>query len=151
MSDNTTQRHSELRDLMEQALSTCIALQNYSDENFNVFLSEDDAEIAEVINNREKMIETLISIEYRTDMILDEVDDYEYGEALPADVDDIRQSVRRILNEISGKDMEIMKLISGRMQMYKIETLKARNKKNLSAYMRSTFSDEPGDSIDFSK
>jgi hypothetical protein len=37
------------------------------------------------------------------------------------------------------------------MQKYKTETLKARNKKNLSAYMRTAFSDEPGDSVDFIK
>ncbi len=83
--------------------------------NFQVFLSEDDAKIAEIINNREKMIETLVGIEYRTDLILDEVDEYESGEALPPDVDELRQSVRTILSDISVKDMEIMKLISGRI------------------------------------
>jgi hypothetical protein len=47
--------------------------------------------------------------------------------------------------------MEAMKIISSRMQLYKIETLKARNKMNLSAYMKTAFSKEPGDSVDLTK
>lgn len=144
-------KHVELRSLMDQALETCVLLQNYSDENFDVFVSDDDAKITEVINNREKIIEILIGIEYKTDIILDEVDEYGYGQSLPQDVDDIRASVRAVLSDISVKDMEIMKRVSSRMQLYKIETLKARNKRNLSAYMRTAFSDEPGDSVDFMK
>jgi hypothetical protein len=150
MSGNSS-KQIELRALMEQALATCVELQKYSDDHFEVFLSGDDAKITEVIDNREKMIETLIGIEYKTDIILDDVEEYDYGEALPPDVDELREAVRTVLCDVSAKDMEIMKIISGRMQMYKIETLKARNKKNLSAYMRTTFSDEPGDSVDFVK
>jgi hypothetical protein len=133
---------------MEEALKACIMLQNYSDENFEVFLEGDDDQIVEIINNRERFIESLVNLEYKIDIILDEVDDYGSGETLPTDVDEIRRSIRSVLSEISVKDMEIMKLISGKMQMYKIETLKARNKKSLSAYMRSSQIEEPGDSID---
>jgi hypothetical protein len=149
--NGNTSKHAELLALMDQALETCFALQKYSEVNFDVFLSEDDAGITEVINNREKMIETLIGIEYKTDIILDEEEEYDYGESLPPEVDAVRQAVRTVLNGISAKDMEIMKIIGGRMQMYKIETLKARNKKNLSAYMKTAFSNEPGDSVDFTK
>ncbi len=142
-------KHAELRDLMGQALDTCVLLQDYSENNFDVFLSDDDAKITEVINNREKLIEKLISIEYKTDIILDEVEEYDFGQSLPQDVDEIRETIRKVLGDVSVKDLEIMKLISSRMQMYKIETLKARNKKSLSAYMKTAFSDEPGDSVDF--
>lgn len=144
-------KHRDLRTLMDQALQTCVALQNYSDACFDTFLSEDDAKITEIINNREKLIEKLIGIEYKTGILLDELDARDNTKSLPADVDEIRRSVRAILNEVSVKDMEMMKLIGSKMQKYKVETLKARNKKNLSAYMRTAFSDEPGDSIDFLK
>ena len=97
------------------------------------------------------MIEALIDIEYRTDAILNEVKEYDSGKTLPPDIDDIRKSIRSILSEITKRDIEIMKLVAGKMQKYKTETLKARNKKNLSAYMRTAFSDEPGDSVDFIK
>ncbi|NLT13238.1 MAG: hypothetical protein GXY05_02740 [Clostridiales bacterium] len=141
----------ELRILMDQALQTSVALQNYTNENFDSFFGEDDEKINELINSREKMIETLIGIEYRIDSILNEAKEYDFGTSLPADIDDIRRSVRKTLDEVSARDMEIMKLIAGKMQKYKTETLKARNKKNLSAYMRTAFSDETGDSVDFKK
>jgi hypothetical protein len=144
-------KHNELHTLMDQALQISVALQKYSDESFGTFLSEDDEKIAEVISNREKMIETLVGIEYKTDIILDESEEYDYGKALPPDIEKIRRSVRAVLNDVSVKDMEIMKLIGSKMQKYKTETLKARNKKSLSAYMKTAFSDEPGDSIDLKK
>lgn len=149
--NGTHTKHCELRALMTQALETCIQLQAYTNDNFNIFLSDDDVKITEVIGTREKIVETLIGIEYKIDIILDEVDAYGYGSSLPQDVDEIRQSVRAVLSDVSARDMEIMKSISSRMQMYKIETLKARNKKSLSAYMRTTFSNEAGDSVDYSK
>jgi hypothetical protein len=141
----------QLRTLIDQALQTCVALQNYTNENFDSFFREDDEKINEIIANREKMIEALIDIEYKTDAILNEAKEYDSCKSLPPDIDNIRRSVRTILSEISMKDMEIMKLIAGKMQKYKTETLKARNKKSLSAYMRTAFSDEPGDSFDFKK
>ncbi len=149
--NNLSSKHAELRTLMDQALDVCMILQNYTEENFDAFLSDDDARITEIISTREKMIETLIGIEYKADTIFEEEDEYCYGEALPNDIDEIRQSVRTVLGDISAKDMEIMTIISSKMQLYKIETLKARNKKSLSAYIKTTFSIEPGDSIDFSK
>lgn len=148
---NNSSKHDELRALMDQALETCVLLQEYTDENFDVFLSDDDAKIGDVIDNREKLIQALISIEYKTDIILDEVDDYRNGEALPYDVDALRRSVRAVLVDVSLKDMDIMKRISSRMQIYKTQTLRARNQKNLSTYMRTAFSTEPGDGVDFTK
>jgi hypothetical protein len=144
-------RREELRTLMEEALKSCIMLQKYSEKNFGAFLGDDDDRIVEIINNRERFIESLVNLEYKIDIILDEVDEYGSGESLPPDVDEIRRSIRTVLSEISDKDMEIMTLISGKMQMYKVETLKARNKKSLSAYMRPAQIGEPGDSVDFSK
>lgn len=150
MSGNSS-KDRDLRALMEQALQTSVALQEYTDESFNTFLGDDDEKINEVISNREKLIETLIGIEYKTDIILNEAEEYDFGESLPADVEEIRRSVRTVLNEISARDIKIMQLIAGKMQMYKNETLKARNRKSLSAYMRTAFSDETGDSIDFKR
>lgn len=144
-------KHDEMRSLMEEAYRQCVKLQNYSDENFQVFLSDNDDAMIDVINSREKIIESLINIEYQIDMILEEVDEYGLGGSLPPDIDEIRSSIRTVLSSVSGKDMEMMKIISGRMQMYKIETLKARNKKNLSAYMRTVFVEPPGESVDFSE
>ena len=75
------------------------------------------------------------------------MDEYGSGESLPPDVDEIRGSIRTVLGDISAKDMEIMKIISGRMQLY--ETLKARNKKNISAYMRTAIISSPARALIF--
>lgn len=144
-------RRDELRALMEEALQECIRLQTFSEENFDVFMGDDDARILEVINKRECFIESLVSLEYRIDGILNDVEEYGYGESLPPEADEIRQAIRKVLGQISARDMEIMKLISGRMQRYKTETLKARNKKSLTAYMSSAQAPAPGDSVDYVK
>lgn len=150
MSSNSP-KHTELRGLMGQALEASVLLQKYTDENFDVFFSDDDARINNVIDNRDRFIQALISIEAQTDAIFAEAAEYACGKALPNDVDEMRRSIRAVLSEISLKDIEIMKRISSRMQLYKTQTLKARNQKNISAYMRAAFSKEPGDSVDFTK
>lgn len=144
-------RYTELLSLMQEALETCVSLQNYSDENLEVFLGDGDTNILKAVDDREKIIDKLINIEYKVDTLLDQEASYKGGKALPQDVDTIRRSVRTVLSEIAAKDMYIMTVISSKMQAYKIETLKARNKKSLSAYMKSALTDELGDSFDFSK
>lgn len=140
----------QLLSLMNEAFETCVRLQNYSDENYEVFQSDDDEKIFEVISNREKIIESLVVTEYKIDALLDDSEKYEYGASLLTEVDKIRLSIRTVLDNITVNDMEIMKVISGRMHVYKIETLKARNIKNLSAYMGTSEANERGDSIDIS-
>lgn len=144
-------QHVELCTLMDQALETCIKLQGYTAENFDVFRGDDDAKIAEVIDYREKLVEALTNIEYKADLIMNDNRTYNSEESIPQDVEERRRSVRAVLRDVLQKDMEIMKIISRRMQIYKVETLRARNKKNISAYMRTSFSTEPGDSVDFKK
>lgn len=144
-------QHTQLLALMSEALGTCILLRDFTVERYKIFLSDDDNDILDTVSKREQIVEKLISLEYQIDVILDEVAEYDNGRSLPDDVDDIRQSIRTILNEVSKKDLDLMNLISRRMQKYKDETLKARNKKNLSAYMKNAFMKQPGDSVDYSK
>jgi hypothetical protein len=141
-------RRGELRALMEETLRVCIRLRTFSEDNFDVFLCDDDARILAVINKRESFIESLISLEYRIDGILNDVEEYGYGETLPPEADEIRQSIRSVLDEISARDIEIMKLIGGKMQRYRTETLKARNKKSLAAYLSAAQGPSLGDSVD---
>lgn len=143
--------HSQLRALMTEALETCQKLRNYTDDHFNVFLGDNDQKILDTIDEREHIIDRLMSIENQIDLILDEVREYAKGNALPADIDEIRHSARIVLGDIKAKDMEIMKIISSKMQTLKTETLKVRNKKKLSAYMKASFAEDLGDSVNLSK
>lgn len=146
-----TDRHSTLRRLLRDAFDTCVLLKNYTDEHFSCLCEEDDEEIIEVIENREIIIEKLMDIEHQIDVLLDEAGTADSGLSLPNDIEELQLTIRKMLSEISARDLEFMTIISSKMQEYRNETLKARNKKSLTAYMNAAFVDEPGDSIDFSK
>ena len=145
-------RGSELRSLMAEALRLSAQLQDYTDVNSDVFLSDDDDKILEVLENREKYIESLADLEVRIDTVVDNEDGHDPCAVPLSDVQDLRRSVRSVLADVAAKDMKVMKLISSRMQIYRDETLKARSKQNLTAYMRSgSYSKDAGFSIDISK
>jgi hypothetical protein len=145
------QKHDQLLSLMQEALDTCTLLRVFSEENFQVYLDDDDDKIIEIINERDKIIDSLIHLEYKIDLMLEEMDEYEYGEALPCDIEELRQSSRSALDSVSQKDMEAMQLVSGKMQKYKDKTLKARSMKKISAYKRAAFCLPLGNNIDYKK
>lgn len=135
MTDST---HSDLMRLMHQAYELCRQLQQCYTEVTEDISDIDDNKIVLFVDSREKVIEELIAVEYRIDLLLDEVEGSTAGQSLPPEAEGIRQSIRNMLHDISARDLEIMKIISSKMQTYKTETLKARNKKNLSAYIGQT-------------
>ena len=131
------QDHSRLLGLMEETLRICSDLEQFTRENFSLLQGEDDKSIIRMIREREVYISALIQMEYRIDLLFDEVDAYEYGDCLPPEADRLRQSVRTTLHTVSELDLEVMKLISSRLQEYRDATIKARNRKHLSAYIRT--------------
>ena len=140
----------ELMARLAEAHQACTRLQRFTDEHYGVFQSDDDGKILEVIDSREALIASLSDIEAQVETILDA--EYRGGKALPPDAEALRLSIRTLLSDISAKDLEIMKLLSGRMQTYRNETLKARSRKNLFAYMQVAESiPASGDSFDISK
>jgi hypothetical protein len=145
------QQDEKLRCLLEDALTQCTRLQQYTDDNYDIFSGSEAAKIVEALDNREKIIDCLVTIEYTMDQLYDEAPQFEKGRRLPPDLEALRMTVRAKLAVISAKDMEIAALISGKMQKYKNLTLKARNMKNLTAYMNSELDGLLGENIDFSK
>lgn len=143
--------NSKLLFYMEEALKTCVILLNHTEKNFCTFSSNDDGKIIETINEREQIINILINLENKVDVILDENINFAFGENLPADIDDIRKTIRSVLFTVSNRDLEAMNLISSKMQYYRDETIKARNRKHLSAYIRSGVSLAAGNSYDLKK
>jgi hypothetical protein len=144
-------KHVKLRTLMATALETCLQLKALTEDSHQVFLGDDDEKILNVLDRREEIIQRLIGIEKQIDLIFNEAAEYDGGRRLPEDVDQLRQSARRVLDDISTGDMEIMKLVSSRMQAYKTETLKARNRKNISAYIRTPYAEQSGESVNLIK
>ena len=137
------QIHAQLVSHMEQALKACLMLQDFSEEKMSTFSDGSDQEIIQLIQDRERIINILISLEYKIDLILDAVDEYAYGDDLPSEIDQIRQAIRKVLSGVTELDMKAMHLVGGRVQKYKDETLKARNLKHLSAYIKNVPGNKP--------
>jgi len=143
--------HAQLLSLMEEALEVCIALQNFSKQKFPFSSDDDDHIIIEAIEDRESIINVLINLEYRIDLILDEVDEYDSGDALPVEVEKVRQTILTVLSSVSAMDTKAMTLVSSKMQSYRDETLTARNKKHISAYITTGLETPASSSYDFKK
>lgn len=139
----------KLLSYMKEALIVCIRLKEYSEQNQEVFTGENDQAMIGVIRERESIINELISLEYKIDLILDAVDEYASGNALPDDVEAVRSRIHEVSRSVLDMDLQMMKRLSAKMQRYKDEALKARNKKSLSAYLRTNHLAQPLGSYDF--
>lgn len=148
---NNQQKHVQLRSLMEEMLSACVVLEQFTNENCDVFLSDDDKKIMEVIQKREEIVNTLIDLECRIDLVLHEDNECAYGKNPPLETDEIKKTIRSVLSAVSDMDMEAMKTLGSKMQKYRNETIKARNRKHLSAYIRSSAAEQLGNSYDYKK
>jgi len=136
--DCSEQSQAQLLSYMNEVLNVCVMLKEYTEHNQNIFSGNDDNAILKIIKNRELYIDKLVSLEYKIDMIFEEVDEYEYGNALPHDSELVFNRIRNLLKNIMDMDMKAMASVGLKMQKYKDETLKARNKKHLSAYIKNT-------------
>lgn len=125
--------------LMEEVIKLCNELYDYTNTGLRDFVGEDDTEIAEIINSRKKYVDSISELECRIDLLLENEGEAIslHADELPYDIEEFRKKARAILRKVSELDMNAMKQISSKMQKYKDETLKLRNKKNLSAYIRS--------------
>lgn len=145
------QDHSRLLGLMAETFRICTELEQFTRENFLLLQDEDDRKIIWMIQEREKYINALLQLEYKIDLLFDEVDAYEYGDCLPPEADRLQQSSRAVLHSISELDMQAMKLVSTRLQEYRDKTVKARNRKHLSAYIKTGAPAHRYSSCDFTK
>lgn len=145
------QMHAELLSLMDEARRVCLTLHRFTEENQNVFSGEDEQRFLSVIKDREAIIDELTNLEYRIDLIREETGKHVPGGTAPHEVEEARQSIRKILDSVMAMDMKAMQEIGFKMQKYKDETLKARNKKHLSAYIKTNYLTPSGSSYDYKK
>lgn len=130
--------NTKLLSLMKEALSVCTMLYDYSFEKMNHLDLLSDEEVLQTIQEREPFLNQLINLEYQIYDILDASDIELNNIKLPDDVENVRQTVRQVLNEIDKIDDQAINCLSDKIQIYKNDALKARNKKNLSAYIQSS-------------
>lgn len=128
------QAASELRTLMEEALTRCLSLRQFSEASIRSFTEGSDEDVLEVLAQRDVLIADLAALESRFDTILEDLGE---RRALPQDVAQLRGKVRAVLAEVGGLDLRAMELLRTRMQDYKDATLKARSREHISAYIQS--------------
>ncbi|MPM15990.1 hypothetical protein SDC9_62364 [bioreactor metagenome] len=128
------QAAAELRPLMEEALTRCLSLRQFSEASIRIFTEGSDEDILEFLAQRDAIIADLAALESRFDTMLEDL-----GEKrdLPQDVARLRGKVRAVLAEVGELDLRAMELLRTRMQEYKDATLKARSREHISAYIES--------------
>jgi hypothetical protein len=129
------QKYHELMSLMTKDLKISADLLNISKELIIILQSDDDQKLSAAIQEREQYIHALVIFEHGINLITDEIG--KYGKALPPEVPEMSRLIRHGLDEVSKLDEESMYLVCNKMQKYKNEAIKARNKKHISAYLRS--------------
>ena len=139
-----------IRTLLENAYAICLALRDYSKENLHVLENGDDDAIQYSIQEREKYISALSEIESEIDAIIDDGSDRALGAMLEPEDEKLRRSIRTLLDEVETLDIGAMTLVSKKMHEYRMETMKARNRKHLSSYFQEEIAESNG-GFDFMK
>ena len=136
------QTERKLLAVIEEAFPLCIRLRDYSQENMNHFESSSDEEIIQAIGARESYINQLLNLECQFNQIIEEAGVTPHN--LPRQVADAREDVRAVLKEIAQVDNSAITVLSGKIQTYKNDALKASSKKQLSAYLQASMWSEFG-------
>jgi len=128
-----------LLDLLQEAYRVCRELYDLTLNRLGVLNGDSDEAIIAFIDSREVLINKLVALEYRVYMIFDNYDAYENGRLLPGEIEAERLKTRRLVNAITELDLEVIKLLSVKVQAYKDKTLKIRNRKHISAYLKGKY------------
>jgi cell division FtsZ-interacting protein ZapD len=129
-------KKSRLIALLYDTLRASEELLSFSQQRSHIVLGEDDAEIIETLIEREEYINALISLENEIDIVLEE--DGSSDSDLPPEAEKIRLSIRYVLDKVTEIDVEAINVLSENLKKYKEYTIIARNKKRISAYIRTS-------------
>jgi hypothetical protein len=117
---------------MNEALRVCEQLLHFSEEARAVFLGEDERAILRAIEARETIIDRLIGLEYRIDLVLDANDEYACGGALPEEAESARLKARDILGAVMGMDVRAMRHV--RLKNAEIQGRDAQGEKQKASF-----------------
>ncbi len=150
---NPNQADSALLKLLKEARCQCAELSRITAEKYQALETGgyDDESIYEMINARETIINRLVSIENAISQLLDANEAYEGGRCLPYEAETERQHIRRLISQITELDLQFIKVLSDKVQGYKDQTLIIRNKKQISAYLKSSIPFAEGSTLDLNE
>jgi hypothetical protein len=135
MSANSAE--SRLLSLIGEALNTSLELRHFSEENFCIFSGDDEKKIDESLRERERLINILTGLEKEINLIIGSFNVDPWDKEFLSQFHEARRAIRSTLDAVSALDMEAVKLLNDKMQDYRDKTVRARNKKHISAYIKS--------------
>ena len=143
------QADAGLLSMFKEAHRVCCELYELTLRNISRLQEGTDDDIVKFIHNRELVINKLVVIEYNIYLVLENIDEYENGRYLPPEIETERLRTRQLIGAISELDQQAIEAVSGRVQSYKEKTLKTRNNKNISAYLKTSMTVATGSSINY--
>ncbi len=137
---NPNQTDGDLLKMLKEARCQCDELYRITADKCRALEAGgfDDESMDEMINAREIIINRLVLIENAISQMLDTNEAYEGGRHLPYAAESERRQIRRLISQITELDLQLIKILSEKVQSYKDQTLIIRNKKQISAYLKSS-------------
>ncbi|HBR08672.1 MAG TPA: hypothetical protein DD735_07240 [Clostridiales bacterium] len=125
----------ELIAALKEMLKAGGALFRFTRDQYGVLTGDDESGIMEALGEREQIIAVLMNLDNKIDSLLEEAG--LRRDALPPDAEALRLDIRSALGAVTEIDIAVITHISGRLQKYKDLTIKARNQRHISAYLKS--------------
>lgn len=132
------QADAELLSMFKEAHCICCELYELTLKNISKLPCSTDDDIIQFIYDREAIINKLVVIENNIYLILDNAEEYDGGHRLPPEVEAERVRTRQLIGAITELDQQVIEVVSSKVQLYKEKTLKTRNSKHISAYLKTS-------------
>lgn len=132
------QADAGLLSMFKEAHRICCELYELNLRNLNKLSGGTDEDIINFIYDREVIINKLVIIEYNIYSQIEKIDEYNGGHRLPPDIEAERVRTRQLIGSITELDQQAIEAVSSKVQLYKEKTLKTRNNKNISAYLKTS-------------
>ncbi len=137
-----------LESLLNDMLALCTQFHAFTLRQIGKLEHAEDEVLLAYIDEREELIESMRALEQRIDGVTETLSAEEQSD--PA-VQRMRGEIRAILSKTATIDMDTMRILSDRMAFYRNATIKARRKKQLSAYLETGIPCDNCSSTDFTK
>lgn len=127
--------YGRLLSLLRETLAVSERLKRFTRQRQDVLSGGDEKKILETLREREKIIDELTNPEYEIERLLDTLG-LDLG-SLPPEAEALRLAIRSELSAVTETDVSAINVMRGHLQEYKDLTIRLRNKKHVSAYLKS--------------
>ncbi|MGE4354795.1 MAG: hypothetical protein AB7D36_12015 [Oscillospiraceae bacterium] len=132
--NNHDEEYLRLLSLYKEALRSSYSLLSFTQQKYDILAVSDEIALSAVLKDREELIGSLIDLENQIDRLTETLG--LQNDSLTGEIKSLQASVRSVLDRVSEMDVKAINLLRKKLQTYKNLTMRARNKKNLSAYIK---------------